>query len=163
MIFFTCIYIVNKYANKKTANFIIVTCLIIQLLDLYPSFKNKFEYKEEIYDLDKIAWEQLLDGAEHIAYINFEKDSYDDMRESFYKIAYIADENNCTLNNFYFARVIKNTDETFKKHVYELINGDLNNRYVYVIKQQNDINWWNNNLNSFKLDGYIVIAANKTK
>lgn len=160
LIFFVCLYIVNKYEKEKVANFIITLCLIIQIIDFYPALKEKFEYKEKTYNIDKTNWEQVINDAEHIVYLNFEKLSFDENRKSFYIVAYIASENNCTLNNFYFARQINNVSETNNEHIDKLINGEIDDNTVYIIRQENnDSIWWNESLKYCFIDGYKVIKA----
>ena len=162
IVFFVCLYTVFKYCKKKTAIFVIVLCLIIQIIDFYPTMKNKFEYKEKISDLDKASWEQIIGDAEHIVYLNFENLSFDENRTSFYNVASIAYENNCTLNNFYFARLIDNVKETNSEHIERLKTGEIDNNTVYVIRQKNADVWWKENLYSKFIDGYKVIRTDKT-
>ena len=158
MIFLVCMYIVSKYTNKKIANVIIVICLILQLIDLYPSLNNKFDYKEKTYNIDTVQWENVLNNVEHIVYLNLENNSFDEIRSSYYKIAYIAYINDCTLNDFYFARKIENVETTAQNYVIELINGNTENNCIYVINQEDDNIWWNKDLISNNIDGFIVIV-----
>ena len=158
IIFAASMYIVFKYSNKKTANTIIVICLILQLIDFYPSMNNKFNYEEKEHKIDN-AWKQILENTEHIVYLSFGEDSFDEMRTAYYKIAYIAYKNNCTLNNFYFAREINNAYETSQKYTEELKQGQLRNGYTYIIKQNSQSKWWDDKLEYYKLDEYIVIIS----
>lgn len=152
-------YLSYKYLNKKTANIVIVICLVIQLIDFYPAMSNKFNYEEKNYDIDT-SWQELLEETEHIVYLSFGQTSFDEMRTAYYKIAYIAKENNCTLNNFYFAREIENVQETSMKYIEKLQHGETEKGYIYVIKQASDNKWWNQSLNVNSLDGYTVIIPN---
>ena len=158
IIFTACMYLISKFTNRKTANFVIIFCLILQVIDFYPNINNKFQFKEDKIEIDSVSWEQTIDGAKHIVYFGLEEKSFEEMIEGYYKIAYIAHENKCTLNNFYFARQIDNVTETSQKYINDLQLGNLENGYIYVIKQNSENRWWNEKLKTYKLDGYIVIT-----
>lgn len=151
-------YFVFKYTKKKTAIFIICLCIILQIIDFYPSMINKFNYEEKVYKIDE-AWEQIINENDHIVYLSFVDESFDEMRTAYYKVADIAYKNNCTLNNFYFAREINNVYETTHKYIDQLKSGELQDNFIYLIRQQNDEIWWNQKLETLKIDGYIVIKA----
>ena len=160
MILFVCMYIINKYEKKKVANFIIVLCLILQIIDFYPAMKGKFEYKEKIYDIDNTKWEYVLQDVEHIVYLNFEELSFDEYRTSCYIAAYIAYKNNCTLNDFYFARQINNVKETDKEQIEKLKSGEIDESTVYIIRQKDKNNvWWNQSVDNYNIDGFVVIKS----
>ena len=153
-------YIIFKYSNKKIAYIILSLCLVIQFIDIYPAMKEKFNYEEETYTIDK-EWEQALEGTSHIVYLQIGEYIYEEMRPLYYKIAYIANENNCTLNNFYFAREITNVKDTSSKYEEDLKQGNLEKENLYIIKQKDENVWWNEQLNAKKIDGYIVIIPNR--
>ena len=162
MIFIASMYVIFKYLNKKIANTIILICLIIQIIDFFPSMSNKFNYEEKRYNIDT-AWEQIMDNTEHLVYLSFGKETFEEMRTAYYKIAYIANEYNCTLNNFYFAREINNVHETSLNYIEQLKQGELKQGYIYVISQKSDSKWWNDKLNTIRIDNYIIVNPNNVK
>ena len=158
IVFFACMYIINKYEKKKVANFIIILCLILQIIDFYPSMKRKFEYKEKVYNIDNTNWEYVMQDVKHIVYLNFDDLSFDENRTSYYIVAYIAYQNDCTLNNFYFARKITNVKETNEIQIQKLKSGEIDENTLYIIRQKDKNNmWWNENLDNYNIDEYIVV------
>lgn len=155
MIFFTCMYVVSKNMNKKVANIVITICLIIQLLDLYPYLKDKFTYEEKPYTYNNIAWNEILNGNPHIACIPISKFNNGD----FFKLAYIAKENNCTINNFYFARKVKHVEETSNKYIEDIEKGITEEGFVYILKKDDEEIAKKSKLLYNIIDDYIVITS----
>ena len=164
LIYFACMYIVYKYTNKNVAKVIISLCLIIQIVDFYPSMINKFEYDDGKYNIDETSWNIVLEGKKHIALFNYAKGSFEEKITKIFKLSNIAYENDCTMNTFYFARKIINLDETVQKQLEDVREGRLENDYLYVSSQDDDLGtWWNENLYCYNIDGYKVITDKEYK
>ena len=86
IVFFASIYIVSKYINKKTANVVIIMCLILQIIDFYPIMQSKFKYEDKVYDINETAWKEVLEDAEHVVYLNVGGLSFQEERDGFYKV-----------------------------------------------------------------------------
>ena len=153
IIFLSSIFIVYKYSNKKIANIIITVCLVIQIVDLYPSMITKFEYSEE----NKISysekeWEIALKDVSHIiTYAN-------NQTSELLKMAYIANKNNCTVSDFYFARDIENVGKMKLEYLDKLINNEIDEGYIYVINEEDAKYLTKITLNMYKIDEFVVIT-----
>lgn len=153
IMFFASMYLVYKNTNKKCAISVISICLVIQLLDLYPSIKTKFTYEEKGYNSEKQLWTQVLEDCEHIVCLPIAKFQ----NGHFLHLGYIARENGCTMNNFYFARKIKNVEETNYAYMEELKNGDLREGFAYVLKNDDVDIAKTAGLDYTPIDEFIVI------
>ncbi len=111
-IFFGSIYTVYKYESKKIFNIIITICLLLQIFDLRSALINKFEYtKTNTYEQNAEEFKKALGNCEHIICLEFNSLG----SSEYFELAYIASKNDCTINNFYFAREIKNAIKTRKR------------------------------------------------
>ena len=157
LIFFIAIYIVYKYLKRKTANIIIVLCLVIQVLDLYPSMAHKFEYID-IYNIqNQNEWDLVLKDCKHIICFGFSDISI----EGFEEIIYLAKEKNLSINKFYFARHIKNTTQTEGMYLNKLINNEISQDDIYIVRTKNAKIFENTKLNLYKINDYIIAVPNK--
>lgn len=160
LIFFASIYIVNKYVeSKKTANFIIILCLVIQLLDLRAVITNKFNYEGRKDTFDNAAWQAVLEDYKHVFYIR----SSDFSSEELMELAYIANENGCTVSNFYFARPIKGVEETQNENLEKLTKSQIEDKCVYVLKKEQIDLLEKTNLYCYNIENYIVVVQNEIK
>ena len=159
LVYLASLYIINKFTKNKIAILIVTICLIIQIIDFYPAMNEKYSYEEIEYSVDKITWEQMLNDKKHVVYLIFGQYSFDEARNEFYKAAYIANLNNCTLNNFYFARQVQNVEQTNNDYILQLKQGKIEQDVLYIIKQNSDNKWWNEELNEYEIDGYTVITS----
>lgn len=155
IMFLASMYLVYKYTNKKCAISVISICLIIQLLDLSLSLETKFTYEEKSYNSDKQAWEEVLEGCEHI--VCLPPDKFENGQ--FLHLGYIARENGCTMNNFYFARKVKNVEETNSGYLEELKEGSMQEGFAYVLKKDDVDIAKNAKLDYTAIDEYIVIKG----
>jgi len=155
LIFLVCMYIINKFVSKKYGMILILICLLVQFADIYPAMVNKVKYKQGDYEYDKSAWSQVLEENKHIVYLS---NPYHFKLLTF-KLARIANENNCTLNNFYFARKIKGLEENTNKTLENLSNGEINENTVYIIKKEDLKSEKNEKLFYYNIDEFIVITS----
>ena len=116
---------------------------------------NKVKYKQSDYQYYKLAWSEVLEEYEHIVYLS---NPYYSKTHTF-KLAKIASENNCTLNNFYFARKLKGIEENTKKSLEELNNGKLEENVIYVIRKEDLKENINTNLFYQDIDEFVVITS----
>ena len=160
LIFFTSMCIVNKYIySKKTTNFIIILCLVIQLLDLKAVIVNKFNYEERKDIIDNVSWETVLKDCEHVFYIR----SLNFTSEELMELAYIANENECTVSNFYFARPIKGVEETQNDNLAKLSKSQIEDRCAYVLKKEQKDLLEKTDLYCYNIEDYIVVVPKEIK
>ena len=166
LIFFLNLYIISKHIDSKKVIYVIVTlCLIIQVVDLYPSLKNKFEYREESgYETEMESWKKILENSKNIVCMPYEDVDF----AQGYKFAYVAHKNNGTINNFLFARGVDGIEATTKRHVENLKNGIVEENHVYVIKADSENLDYKEilegkNLYCYKIENYIVVVKNEVK
>lgn len=160
IIYMLIIWYVSKYKSDKISFAIIIICLIIQIYDFYPKMTNKFEYQNKEYTISK-QWEQVLSEKKHVVYLNFEEQTFDEMRTDYYKIANMAFKKDCTLNIFYFAREIKNTLESSQKYMEELVKGTVPKDHLFILNRKKEDKWWSQDLQTEKIDGFTVITVAK--
>ena len=159
IIFWASIYLIDKACKgedriKTKANAIILICLIIQLIDIIPVMQNRVNYNKEIYEFDKIAWEEALDGYNHITYLS---NPYYVKKDTF-RLAYIASKNNCTLNDYYFARKVKGKEEETIKVLEEILEDmkkeELNT--IYIIRKEDLPEKFVNKIKK-QLEGFYIL------
>ncbi len=141
------------------ANAIIIICLIIQLMDLSPQMKDKRQIEVDISYLDMTSWSQLLNRVEHIVIIETDKFKLGD----YGRIAYIAKQNNCTMNNFYFAqdKASKDVQEKEKQYITDFVMNKIEDNFVYVIKAESKKITEYTKLPWYEIGDYIVFAAHE--
>lgn len=155
LIFLVCMYIINQYTGKKYGIILILICLLIQIADIYPAMTNKVKYKQGDYEYDKLAWSQALKEYEHIVYLS---NPYYSKIHTF-KLAKIASQNKCTLNNFYFARKQKGIEENTNKILEDLKLGRIEENTIYVIRKEALKEDRNTDLFYHNIDEFIVITS----
>ncbi|MCI8519534.1 MAG: hypothetical protein HFJ51_05680 [Clostridia bacterium] len=141
--------------NKKVASIIITLCLLIQILDISPYLKNKFNYEERPYKYEKEMWTEALKECKHIAYLPVERL----LKEDYFKLTHIARENNCTINNFYFARKVENVERIGSMYLVELEQGIVEKDFAYIMHPIYEEQIKKYNINYKIIDNYIVITA----
>jgi len=109
------IYLLKNVQSRKIL-YILCLVLIIQVVDLIPSFiwakklandnVNKYPYNV-LYKIDFVPKNIYTDG---IVNLGESKHAYIPV---LYNISKWANEHNCKLSNFYFARVIQNKENKF--------------------------------------------------
>ena len=155
LIFLISMYLVNKKASKKVASIIITLCLLIQIADISPYLKDKFTYEERPYNYEKEMWQEALRECNHIAYLPVERL----LKEDYFKLTHIARENNCTINNFYFARKVENVERTGSIYLKELEQGIVEKDFAYIMDLIYEEKIKEYNVNYKIIDDYIVITA----
>ncbi|MCI8620624.1 MAG: hypothetical protein HFJ50_02090 [Clostridia bacterium] len=148
LIFFSSICIVNKRLNKFKANVVITLCLLVQFADIYPAMLNKIEYRKHEYEYNEELWSKILEDTNHIIYLSNPYYSKDDT----YKIASIASGNGCTLNDFYFARKVNGVEEKTNDQLANLNNAELEEDYIYIIREEDLKEAENPNFYYYSLD-----------
>ena len=160
LIFLISMCLVNKNIDsKKAANCLIILCLVIQLLDLKKVMTNKFNYEEQKYDFDRATWETVLDEYNHVFYLK----SFEFTSEELMKMEYIANQNGCTVSNFYFARPVKGVKETENENLEKLKKSEMPDKSVYILKIGQEDLLKEANLYYYKIEDYIVVAPKEIK
>ena len=135
-------------------------CLLFQVFDFYPSMKSKFSYQELGYIYDYESFNYVLEDINHIIYLDY---SNDEDYSNVFKIAYIAMQNYCTVNKFYFARDIDGVYETSNKYSEKLSKGLIEDNEVYVIKKEDIENINKSKLYYYEVDEFIVITSKEVE
>lgn len=78
-----------------------------------------------------------------------------------FEIAYIANKNNCTSNNFYFARDVRGVENTEREYIEKLSNSEVENGVLYVLKIEDKELLKDANLYCYKIDNYIAVVLEK--
>ncbi len=155
LIFLSSMYLVNKNTNKKIASIIITLCLLIQIVDISPYLKDKFTYQERPYNYEKEMWKEALKECNHIAYLPVEGL----LKEDYFMLTHIARENNCTINNFYFARRVENVERIGSMYLKDLEMGIMEEDFAYIMNPIYEEQIKKYNINYKIIDNYIVITA----
>lgn len=156
IIFFVNIYIISRYFDKKKIiNVVITVCLVIQIVDLYPSLKSKFEYNESDFGLTVSAWDKITENCEHIVCLPNSEYSFGEL----YRMAFVAKRNDCTMNSFCISRGINDIEKTEKEYLEKLSKGILDDKTLYIIKDEKKEISINSVFNCYRIDDTMVVTS----
>lgn len=138
----------KNYVKKEyIASVVIVICVCAQIFDLSDKLgEQKGEFDKVQYEtiLRSEVWDRLA-GVESLEHVVWVSDSFDN--SEILHIARYANDNNWTMNNFYFARGInvrENTEESMQ---------NLSDNCVYIFSKEEAADY---DLYLYEADEYIV-------
>lgn len=142
----------NNYIHREyLAVILLVICCSVQIFDISLKLieQNKEFAPKKVYGsiLKSEIWDKAAkhDGVKHVVWVS---NSYENKEIlHFAKYAY---DNNLTMNNYYFARGISVRENTQKSL------DNLNDKCIYIFKNNETEGIKNYNLNFYEADEYIV-------
>jgi hypothetical protein len=135
-------------ARDTVATIVLSVCLVLQIFDLSGKLseqRGNFDSVDYQTTLQSDVWEKLskVDTIEHIVWVSNSFENNDMLELGRY-----ANDNNWTMNNFYFARglsVLEYTKEAMQ---------NLNDKCIYVFSQDESTDY--DGLYLYEADGYVV-------
>lgn len=141
-----------KSVNKSRAAFIVVVlCAVLQITDIYGKLAGARESYagEKVYNspLKSGIWDKIadIDSFEHIVWVSPHFENMEIMT-----IAKFAQDNELTMNNYYFARAIGVVDNVKREM------GNLNDKCIYIFRTEEPEGIEDYDLYTVEADGYII-------
>jgi hypothetical protein len=149
--------VVVKGASVRKAVIILLVIVSLQVIDLYPWYRNVgFDELSWESPLKSPAWNRLMEETDHVAFVPAHK--YD---SAFIPFAFLASTSGSTINIGPTARAnLEDRDEYRANLLQEFSDGELEDSTLYIIRDDeylltpqshNDFTWG-------LIDGYAVIA-----
>ena len=145
-------WIINRF-SKKISIAILCALLLIQCLDLWPSFTNKgiffkteHKFQSELYSP---VWKNIANDHKHIFFVD---DSFI-MKDSLFSFLDLAANNNMTVNNAYLAR----TNSVLIKENREKRSSYLMSNTVYIFPDERlAFSFIESGMNFYRIDGIVI-------
>lgn len=145
---------ISKFNNEKKATKIIIIMLIIQIIDLYPVYKNIDRTKVSFNDpLQSKEWDRVIKKISHIVVIPPER-----YRNDYIPFALMAANNKKTINIGYAGRTNSEQSILQEKIFTSFNRGIYSTDTLYIIKNNYPYTPLINDQFTFKIiDGYYTI------